>query len=60
MVNEVILKGIPDSDKELEHLIKNVNPRATLPRHFDLWSRKMQVMWLKQNQKMPKKRKATK
>lgn len=34
-----------------DELVNNLNPRAKLPRHFDLWSRPMQVGWLRQNQK---------
>jgi len=39
--------GVPT---ELEALVDNINPRARVPRGFGLWSAKMQLMWLRQNQ----------
>ncbi len=36
---------------EFDRLCDNVKPKAKLPRAFHLWSRAMQVLWLKQNQK---------
>jgi hypothetical protein len=39
---------------ELERLIINLNPKAKLPRRFELWSEPLQVAWLRQNQRTPK------
>lgn len=37
--------------REMDSLIGNVDPKAKLPRGFVLWSAKMQLMWLRQNQR---------
>jgi hypothetical protein len=36
---------------ELSELADNVDPRAELPRRFDLYSKTMQILWLRQHQK---------
>ena len=43
------------SEKEIGKLVENINPKAKLPRHFDLWSETMQIAWLRQNQKKDRK-----
>lgn len=40
---------------QVDRLVKNLNPRAKMPRGFGLWSHTMQIMWLKANQKKEKK-----
>lgn len=40
--------------KELDRLAANVNPKAKLPRGFAFWSVHMQMIWLRQNQKVSK------
>ena len=35
-------------------LVANVDRRAKVPRHFDLWSMKLQIVWLKQHQRKEK------
>ena len=42
------------SKEEKDRLIENVDPKAKLPRHFDLFSETMQVMWLKAHQRKDK------
>lgn len=37
--------------REVDSLCQTVNPRAMLPRGFQFWSEKMQVMWLRANQR---------
>ena len=37
--------------QEIDRLVKTVNPRARVPRGFGLWSEKMIVGWLRQNQR---------
>lgn len=37
--------------KTIDQLVSNINPKAKMPRGFGLWSEKMQIYWLKQNQK---------
>jgi hypothetical protein len=37
--------------KIINQLARNVDKRAKVPKGFDLWSEKMQIMWLEQNQK---------
>lgn len=44
-----------DLAKEIDSLVENVNPRAKVPLSIGLWSQKMQIMWLSQNQKKAKK-----
>ena len=39
---------------EIDTLVSNLNPRAKLPHGFGLWSEKMQLMWLQQNQRKSK------
>lgn len=36
---------------EMEKLIANVNPKAEIPLGFGLWSKILQRMWLRANQK---------
>ncbi len=38
----------------LEELVKNIDPKAKLPRRFDLWSVKLQMMWLQNHQRKGK------
>lgn len=42
--------------QEMEKLIDNINPRAKIPRGFGLWSTKLQIVWLRANQKKDKKK----
>jgi hypothetical protein len=36
---------------EIDRLIANLDKRAKLPRHFDLWPESMIILWLKSHQK---------
>jgi hypothetical protein len=37
--------------KEMDRLVAGVDPRAKLPRRFELWSETLQLWWLRQHQK---------
>jgi hypothetical protein len=39
------------SDRLVKELVENLKPRVIVPRHFDLWSRTLQIAWMRANQK---------
>lgn len=42
------------NNTSIDPLVLNLNPRARVPRGFDLWSIKLQRLWLKSHQCKPK------
>ncbi len=44
---------------EMDALIDNLNPGAAIPRGFSLYTRELQLLWLRKNQIKEKKSEAT-